>query len=221
MAGQVHPSAGSPLPPPATYSKPHHRSHRGGLAGCCCCFFSTLCSLLVTFILLLGIAILVLWLVLRPIHLPKYSLDNSNMRNFSVGQGSTLNADIVYNITANNPNRKIGIEYDAINLETSYDGQVFGHSAIPGFYQGHQNITSVASELNVTNFPLRTSSATTLSSQIQSNSVPLFVRADAKVRVKIGTHTSSAFWVRVDCDVVVGVKPAKLISKSCRLKRRL
>ncbi|KAG0626025.1 hypothetical protein M758_2G097100 [Ceratodon purpureus] len=220
MAGQVYPSAGSPLPPPATYTKRHHRSNRGGLAGCCCCFFATLCSLLVTLILLLGIAVLVLWLVLRPIHLPKYSLDNVDVRSFSVGQGSTLNANIVYNITANNPNRKIGIKYDAINLETSYDGQVFGHSAIPAFYQGHQNITSLASELNATNFPLRASSATALASQIQSNSVPLFVRADAKVRVKIGSQTSSAFWVRVDCDVVVGVKPGQLISKSCRLKRR-
>lgn len=219
MAGQVHPSAPE-IPPPATYHKPGgRRHHRGGLAGCCCCLLSTFCSLLLTFLFLAGLTILILWLVLKPVHLPKYSLDNVEVRNFSV-TGTSLNADIAYNITANNPNRKIGIKYDVINLDTSYSGQALGRSVIPGFYQGHQNVTSISSELVVQNAALSQSSAEVLNNQVVANSVPLHVRADAKVHVRIGKYTSPGFWVRVDCDVTMGVNPAQLISKSCKLKRR-
>lgn len=228
MAGQVHPSAPDAallqeskkqvLPPPATYNKPFRR-HSRGLGGCCCCLLSTFCSLLLAFLLLAGLAILILWLVLKPVHLPKYSLDNVEVRTFALS-GSTLNADFAYNITANNPNRKIGIKYDTINLETSYSGQSLGKSVIPGFYQGHQNITSLSSELKVVDAVLTDGAAGTLSSQVQSNSVPLFVRADAKVHVRIGKYTSPGFWVRVDCDINMGVNPATVNSKSCKLKRR-
>lgn len=157
---------------------------------------------------------MVLWLVLKPIHLPKYSLDNVDFRSFSVGQNSTLNADILYTITANNPNKKIGIKYDNIDIQSSYDGQVFGRSTIPGFYQGHQNITTITSEVLVNDYALTSTSATTLASQIQSNSVPLHFRANAKVHVKIGSYTSPGFKVRVDCDVTMGVNPVLLKSKS-------
>jgi len=173
----------------------------------------------VAFLVLAGITILILWLVLKPVHLPKYSLDNVDVNSFSVG-GSTVNADFTYNITANNPNRKIGIKYDTINLDTSYSGQELGKSVIPGFYQGHQNVTSLSSELKVVNAVLSSSSATALQSQLAANSVPLHVRADAKVHVRIGKYTSPGFWVRVDCDVNMGVSPATVNSKSCKLKRR-
>lgn len=235
MAGQVHPSApdaallqnnkmshqGSPvLPPPATYAKPRgHRRHRGGLAGCCCCLLSTFCSLLLAFLFLAGLTVLILWLVLKPVHLPKYSLDNVEVRQFLL-DGSTLNADFAYNITANNPNRKIGIKYDTINLETKYSGQSLGKSVIPGFYQGHRNVTSLSSELKVVNVILTPASTNTLKTQISANNVPMYVRADAKVHVRIGKYTSPGFRVRVDCDVNMGVSPATVISKSCKLKRR-
>lgn len=236
MAGQVHPSApdaallhnnkmfshqGSPvLPPPATYAKQRgHRRHRGGLAGCCCCLLSTFCSLLFAFLFLVGLTILILWLVLKPVHLPKYSLDNVEVKQFSLAQ-STLNADFAYNFTANNPNRKIGIKYDNINLETMYSGQSLGKSVIPGFYQGHRNVTSLSSELKVVNAVLTPASTNSLNTQIAANNVPLHVRANAKVHVRIGKYTSPGFKVRVDCDVNMGVSPATVISKSCKLKRR-
>lgn len=240
MAGQVHPSAPeapmlynqrnssavrSPdvMPAPATYAKPRQRGrrHRGGIAGCCCCLLSTFCSLLVAFLFLAGIAILVLWLVLKPIHLPKYSLNDVDIVNFSVEpNNSTLDADFIYNITADNPNKKIGIKYDYIDLVTSYNGQDFGQSSIPGFYQGHRNTTVLTSELKVQDFQLQQSSASALQSQIQANSVPLHVRANARAHVKIGKYTSHGFKVRVDCDVDLAVTPtARLISKSCKLKR--
>ncbi|XP_024376769.1 NDR1/HIN1-like protein 10 [Physcomitrium patens] len=165
MGDQVHPGSPS-IPPPATYAKPRHRGCRGRLAGCCCCLLSIFCTLLFGFLVLAGITILVLWLVLKPIHLPKYSLDNVDFCSFSVGQNNNVNADILYTITANNPKKKIGIKYDNINIESEYDGQVFGHSTAPGFYQGHQNVTTITSEVLVNNYALTSTSATTLASQI-------------------------------------------------------
>ena len=234
MAGQVHPSAPEApmlynqkdftLPAPATYAKPSGRRHRGGLAGCCCCLLSTFCSLLFAFLILVGITILVLWLVLRPVHLPKYSLNDVDITNFSVvpnsaKTGYNLNSNIVYNITAENPNHKIGIKYDYINLQTSYDGQVFAQSSIPEFYQGHRNTTVLSSAVTVTDFPLQ-SGTNVAALQSSENNLPLKFQATAKVHVRIGKYTSPGFKVRVDCDVNVNVAvtPAQLLSKSCKLK---
>lgn len=246
MAGQVHPSAPlapnmqysdkmagatvGPLPPPATYSKPYSRRHRG-CTGCCCCLLTTLCSILVAVVVILGITALVLWLVLRPIHAPTYSINDIQIKTFSVGSSNstannattTLSADLLYNITATNPNKHIGIKYDKINIATSYDGEVFAQNTVPSFYSGHQNVTTIVSEFNVTNFALSSTAGSALVTAVQSNSVPLHTRADAKVRVKIGSYTSFAVWVHVDCDVSIkppsGSTSASVISKSCKLTR--
>lgn len=210
-------TVGPILPPPATYHASPRR-HRGGLASCCC----GLCSLLLIFLFLVGSAILILWLVLRPVHLPKYTFDNVTISNFTVVSNSTsLTGNFVYTLTANNPNRRIGIYYDIINVDTSYDGNVLGRSVVGRFYQGHWNVTTMTTpELNVENYPLTASEATILEREIRENSVPIHVRGDAQVRVKIGAYKSPDFWVRVNCDVVVGVNPSALISKSCKLTRR-
>lgn len=232
--GNAHASL---LPPPATYSKPKPRRHSlccGFVTGCCCAIFTTLCTILCIALVMLGIAALVLWLVLRPIEAPKYSLDSLDLKTFSVNKmssssSSTLDANFVYTVTATNPNRKIGIKYDEIAIDTSYNGVVFGHSSVPSFYQGHRNTTTFTSEFDVRNVALGSggqsgsnNNLSSLTTDYQKGSVALHTHANAKLRVKIGAYTSFAVWVHVDCDVVVATSsssPATVTSKTCKLSR--
>lgn len=249
--GQVYPDAPVPMhftkmfhkgnahaslmPPPAAYSKPKPRRYNlccGFVTGCCCAIFTILCTILFIALVILGIAALVVWLVLRPIEAPTYSLDSLQLNAFSVNttlsSSPTLDANFVYTITATNANRKIGIKYDEIAIDTSYNGVVFGHSSVPSFFQGHRNTTTFTSGFDVRNFALGSggqsgnNKLSSLTTDYQNGSVALHTHANAKLRVKIGAYTSFAVWVHVDCDVVVATSsssPATVSSKTCKLSR--
>ena len=213
---------GTAMPAPATY-EPKLRHHRG--LGCCCCsILAAVCSLLLLFLFLLGIAVLIAWLVLRPIHAPKYSLERMQLKAFNVTPQNALNADVLYTIMADNPNGKIGFRYGAINIETSYDGQVFGSSVIPAFFQGHRNVTTLTSDLVVDNYAFVPASVgSSLATDMDRGSVALHVRGSTKVRVTVGSFTSFAVRVFVDCDFTVkpptATSPGSVINKTCTLSR--
>lgn len=214
------------LPPPATYERKHrHRRGCGSSLGCCCCSVAvTLCSLLLAFVFLLGVAALITWLVLRPVHAPRYSIEDLQMKTFSVTAENALDVDAVYRIRAENPNGKLGFEYGVIDMETSYDGHVFGRSAIAAFSQGHRNVTSLTSQVVVKNFAFVPASVgSALATDVRRGSVALHARGSTRVRVKIGAITSFAVRISVDCDLTVkpptATSPGSVISKTCKLGR--
>jgi hypothetical protein len=240
MSAQVYPFAGSPamsyvpqqnydkqkmngaavgpIPPPATYRPPIHRQK----PGCCRLFCSLLFCFFVTILALFGITILVMWLVLRP-HVPSYSLQNIEFHSFNLTEQQnaySLNSDILYTLEARNPNKRIGIQYDEIDIHTFYAGDELGQSSIPAFYQGHRNTTILTSELKLVNATLSRSAGTILQSSIQSTTlVSLQIRVDVRARMKFGSYTSFHFWVHSNCDVQfyppTATTPASVTRKSC------
>jgi hypothetical protein len=240
LGSRVHPNEPTPihfsqlftpeasvLPAPATYApKQKQRRHRGcgGLCCCCCSLLAALFFLVLTLVFLLGIVVLITWLVLRPIHAPQYSLENVDLKTFSVTPQNALSADVVYTVRADNPNGKIGFKYGDINMETSYGGQVFGRSAILAFSQGHRNVTTLTSQLVVNNYAFVPASVgSTLATDVQRGSVALHARGSTKVRAKVGAITSFAVSVHVDCDFTVkpptATSPGSVITKTCKLSR--
>jgi hypothetical protein len=214
----------SPMPSPATYSKPKRKRGGAGLTACCCCCLTTLCSLLITMILVLGLAALIIWLVLRPIYAPDYSLVDAEINTLSYSTTTnSLDANFLYTINATNRNAKIGFKYDVINLDTSYSGADFGKSSIPGFYNGHQNTTTISSSFNVTGFALTPTLGTSFLNDVKNSSIPLQLRVSVKARIKVGLLTTFPFWVHANCDGRVSPPTAtgsgKLLSKSCKIVR--
>lgn len=214
----------SPMPSPATYSKPKRKRGGAAFTACCCCCFTTLCSLLITMILVLGVATLIVWLVLRPIYAPDYSLVDAEINTLSYSTTSnSLDANFLYTINATNRNAKIGFKYDVINLDTSYSGADFGQSSIPGFYNGHRNTTTISSSFNVTGFALTPTLGTSFLNDVKNSSIPLQLRVSVKARIKVGLLTTFPFWVHANCDGRVSPPTAtgsgKLLSKSCSIVR--
>jgi hypothetical protein len=52
--------------------------------GICYSIFSTLCGLLVASIVVFGIVALVIWLILRPIRAPQYTVENIQFQSFNL-----------------------------------------------------------------------------------------------------------------------------------------
>ncbi|KAL3525110.1 hypothetical protein ACH5RR_013482 [Cinchona calisaya] len=178
-----HPEGGSYYPPfqrtiPYSYSKPPKRS--------CCkkCLCWTLC-LIILQILIIAIFAAIIYFVFQP-KIPKYSVDSMRITQFNLNNDNSLFATFDVNVTARNPNKKIGVYYESgSQLSVYFAGTKLCEGSLPKFYQGHRNTTVM--NLTLTG---QTQDATgllqSLQAQQQTGSIPLNLRAKVPVRLKLG-----------------------------------
>ncbi|XP_071724506.1 NDR1/HIN1-like protein 6 [Rutidosis leptorrhynchoides] len=170
---------------------------------CCRCFcwkFSILLALIIVIAAVIGI----LYLVFQP-KLPKYTVDKLSVSEFDLRNDSSLFAVFNVTITAENPNKKIGIYYeDGSHISGWYNDTKLCQGSLPKFYQGHENTT-------VLNIPLTgeiTEDATGLLSSLvqteqQTGSIPLNLKVKQPVRVKLGALKLMEVKFNVKCKLTV------------------
>lgn len=194
------------------------------MAVCCCCFTGCL-SVLITAAIVLGIAALIIWLMVRPIHTPTYDLHDVAISNLEY-TSHTLDAAATYTIVSYNGNRKIAIKYNSIGIDTSYRGQVFYHQVIPGFTHGHRSSVTIPGNFTVSEFPLNSLNGPLLEADIAKQDVVMLIRVNVKARLKVGTLTTPTFSVHVNCEVGIRppipasgstpAQPAVVLRKTCK-----
>jgi hypothetical protein len=125
---------------------------------------------------------------------------------------------------ARNPNKKIGIYYlDNSHLTVSYSGTELCKGALPVFYQGHKNTTLLDVALSGTGARLSNALVSTLRKQKQKARVPLNLRAEVPVKIKLGKLKSMKIKVHVRWDLVVDRldTKAKVISENSKVSVKL
>ncbi|WOG97467.1 hypothetical protein DCAR_0416807 [Daucus carota subsp. sativus] len=191
------------------------------------CFTRCLCwSLCVLLVILTILAILagVIFLVFRP-KAPKYSVDSIRITQFALNNDLSLSASFNVNVTARNPNKKIGIYYEGGSpISVWYTGTKLCEGSWPKFYQGHRNTT-------VLNLPLtgRAVNAADLLRSIQQEQltgrIPLNVRVRVPVRIKLGKLKLMKWKFLVKCRLVVDTLAAdnviRISERSCKFRFRL
>ncbi|XP_010551645.1 PREDICTED: protein YLS9-like [Tarenaya hassleriana] len=203
-----------PLPPP----KKRKRS-------CCCrCVCYTLCVLLLL-VVLLGATVGILYLVFKP-KIPDYSIDRLELTRFSLNQNSSLSATFNVTITAKNPNEKIGIYYeDGSKISVWYTRTKLSEGSLPKFYQGHENTTVLYVEMTGQTEDAAGLMATLQQQQLQTGNIPLRVRVNQPVRIKLGKLKLMEVKFRVRCGVSVdNLAPNNVIRiqrSSCKIRLRL
>lgn len=210
----------TPLPEPATQKASKRRS--GSCLGTCCCLLTGCMCFLITAAIGVGVAALILWLVLRPIHTPTYTVGNVAVSKLDYNANShALDAAATYDIFAYNGNGKIGIQYDSITIYTSYNGVTFDQGAIPGFYQGHREnkTVPVSFATPADGFALDPSNSALLQTSLAAQDVPLLMHVDVAARLKIGLIKTPRFHVHVNCNVNIkpptSTSPAQILKQSC------
>ena len=189
----------SVLPTHQSYHRPGRRGFGGG--GCCCCLFSFLFKLIFSIVVTIGLAILIFWLVVRPqnikVHVTEATLTRWNYTN------NTLNYDLALNISIRNPNKRIGVYYDAMELRGVYDNLIFESKFIQPFYQGHKNTTVLTPSFEdqkqfLANFDLQGYNEETRTG-VYKIDMDLYVR----VRFKLGKIKTRSLKPRFLCDLEV------------------
>uniref|UniRef100_A0A5B6Z9C7 Late embryogenesis abundant protein LEA-2 subgroup domain-containing protein n=1 Tax=Davidia involucrata TaxID=16924 RepID=A0A5B6Z9C7_DAVIN len=219
-----HPAVVEQHPPfrrtiPVAYSDPPKK--RSSCCRKCLCW--TTCLILLQ-IIVIGIMAAIIFLVFRP-KLPKYSIDGLRITQFNLNNDMSLYATFNVNITARNPNKKIGIYYESgSRLSAYYNGAKLCEGSLPKFYQGHRNTTvlDVALTGQTQN---GTELLSSLQAQQQTGSIPLRLRARVPVRIKLGKLKLMKVKFLVRCSLVVDSLSAddaiSITSSSCKFRFRL
>eukprot|EP01018_Ginkgo_biloba_P033906 Gb_08846 [translate_table: standard] len=215
---QILKTPGPPTRRNKSYSKPPRR--RNPCCACLCWLF----GLIFLLIALLVIAGGVLFLVFQP-RIPKYYVDQIQIEHFNFGGSDNLGLDSQFDITirARNPNRKIGIYYkDGSDLAVIYSDIELCGGSIPVFYQGHKNTTVLRVSLAGRDVQFSDDLRSALTSQQNDGRVPLYLKINVPLKIKVGSLKSMKFTVKVRCHLTVSRlsanETAGIESRSCKVK---
>lgn len=205
---------------PAAPKQPEKRSSSCTYCRCMCWALSILFLVLI----ITGATAAILYLVFRP-KLPNYSVDNLKISNLRLNLDMSLYAKFDVKITADNPNKKIGIYYEqGGRLSVWYTNMRLCKGALPKFYQGHQNKTVLNVALTGQN-QYGNILMNALQQQQQTGSIPLDLKVNAPVAIKLGTLKLRKVRILGQCLLVVDSLTAnKFISitaNKCRFRLKL
>ncbi|PIN15671.1 hypothetical protein CDL12_11681 [Handroanthus impetiginosus] len=211
-------------PPPLRRTIPYKPTKPPKRKSCCRKCLCWTIALILLLIIILGILAAIIYFVFQP-KIPKYSVDAMRIAQLNVGADNSLSAIFNVNITARNPNKRIGIYYEGgSRLSVWYMGTKLCEGSLPKFYQGHRNTTVLSLVLSG-----QTADASglvqSLQQQQQTGSIPLNLRARVPVRLKLGKLKLMKWKFLVRCRLTVDRLSAdnaiRIRDSSCRFRFRL
>ncbi|KAJ0594709.1 putative Late embryogenesis abundant protein [Helianthus annuus] len=153
------------------------------------------------FLSIILFVILLIFLILRPSK-PCFTLQDVNLYTFNLT--TTLTSYLQITISSRNPNLRIGIEYDKVDVYASYrNQQITLPTRLPPTYQGHKEVTVWSPYLNGTEVPMAPYLAMSLAEDETSRTVLINVRATGRVRWKVGTFVSGRYRLNVNCPAYI------------------
>ncbi|KAF7823324.1 late embryogenesis abundant protein [Senna tora] len=134
-------------------------------------------------IVLVGIAVLIIWLVLKPKRL-EYTLEDASIHNFNLTDANHLYANFDFTIRAYNPNTRVSIYYDSVEMSVVYEDQTLATSAVSPFFQGHRNVTRLHPRLAAQTVALYGPVKKDLGLERASGDIELDLWVKARIRFK-------------------------------------
>ncbi|CDP19803.1 unnamed protein product [Coffea canephora] len=203
---------------PLMHSKPPKNK------SCCCKFLCWTISLILILLIILGATAAILYVVFQP-KIPQYSVDNLRISDLRLNFDLSLYAKFNLRITADNPNKKIGIYYEkGSHLSVWYKSTDLCQGTLPKFYQGHQNKTV----LNVALTGQAQYGSTLLAAlqeEAQTGRIPLDLKIDVPVSIKLGKLKMRKVRVLGSCMLIVdSLSTNSLISikaRTCKFRLKL
>ncbi|XP_004485684.1 uncharacterized protein At1g08160-like [Cicer arietinum] len=170
--------------------------------------------IILALIILVGIAVLIIWLVLKPKHL-QYSVENASIHDFNLTDANHLYANFDFTIRANNPNSKVSFYYDSVEVSVRYEDQTLATNAVQPFFQPHKNVTRMHVRLTSQTVALYDSVPKDLKLEKSSGDIELDVLIRARIRFKVGMWKSKHRILKIFCSpVLVNFSKAKSFERA-------
>ncbi|KQJ94762.1 hypothetical protein BRADI_3g13020v3 [Brachypodium distachyon] len=169
-----------------------------------CGLLSCILSVVACVLIVAGLVFLTLYLLFRP-HLVHATAASADLANFTLTPRTWI---LRYNLTVavalRNPNTRIAIRYAAVQADAYYQGQPFGHAALPEFFQDTGERTEVMAQF-VGQHPLEggVAAAAFRKEAIDHARFSLDVKVRAKMSLKVWAFTVPGPRPRIDCPLLI------------------
>ncbi|XP_014514811.1 NDR1/HIN1-like protein 1 [Vigna radiata var. radiata] len=158
---------------------------------------------IVVFLFLVLLAILLIWAILRPTK-PTFTLQDVTVYAFNATVPNFLTSSFQVTLISRNPNDHIGVYYDRLETYVTYQSQqVTFRTSIPPTYQGHKEVNVWSPFVYGTNVPVAPFNFQGLSQNQAAGTVLITVRANGRVRWKVGTFISGRYHLYVRCPAFI------------------
>ncbi|KAM0914258.1 hypothetical protein ACQ4PT_011638 [Festuca glaucescens] len=204
---------------PAPIRAPRRKRH----SRCCRCVCWTLVVAIVL-VVALGATAGILYAVFRP-KIPTFNVDRLTVTRFDVNTTTAVVTDAFeVQVTANNPNRRIGVYYHGGEVTAFFNGTELCSGAFPVLYQGHR--TTVRPLITLQGETrLDSAVAAQLAQQQQAGFIPLTVNARVPIRIKFAALKLWKMTGKARCNLAVDRLQAetrlRIRSNSCSFKLKI
>ncbi|XP_043707233.1 uncharacterized protein At1g08160-like [Telopea speciosissima] len=152
---------------------------------------------IITLCVLIAIAILIAWAIIRPKRLV-YTIENGSVHGYDL-KYKHLNSSFNFVLKAYNPNKKVSVFYNSMQVSVLYDDEPIAFDTVEPFFQSHHNVTLLQLKPVAHSVPLMESEIKDLKLERSSGVMELTIKVKGKVRLKVGSWKSKERKLRVSC----------------------
>ncbi|KAL4578304.1 hypothetical protein LXL04_014425 [Taraxacum kok-saghyz] len=157
--------------------------------------------LILAFIVLL--TFLITWAILQP-KKPKFTLQDATIYNFNVSAPILLSSNFQVTVSSHNPNDRIGVYYDRLDVFASYRNQQITYfTAIQPVYQGHKDNNVWSPFVYGTNVPVAPYNGASLTQDQSNGAISIIIKMNGKVRWRVGRFISGRYHIHVRCPAYI------------------
>lgn len=161
----------------------------------------TIAIVLLALIILVALAVLIIWLVVKPKRLV-YTIEDGSIKGFNL-TNDHLDANFYFAIRAYNPNKKVKIYNDKVEVSVYYNDQKVAFNSVSPFFQPHQNVTRLGVSLLARNASLNHEDSKDLRLEKSSGEIEFEVKVKSRIRYRVGKWKSSHRTMKVTCKGVM------------------
>ncbi|KAJ4893386.1 NDR1/HIN1-like 1 [Raphanus sativus] len=170
---------------------------------------------IIIFLFIIFLTILLIWAILQPSK-PVFVLQDATVYAFNVSGNppNLLSSNFQITLSSRNPNYNIGVYYDRLEVYAIYQNQQITYrTSIPPTYQGHKEVNIWSPFVYGTSVPIAPFNGVSLDGDQESGVIRLDIRADGRVRWKVGAFITGKYHLYVRCQALInfGNKAAGVI----------
>ncbi|KAL5548726.1 hypothetical protein UlMin_003957 [Ulmus minor] len=176
------------------------------------------CLIFSLVLILFGIATLIVYLVVKP-KTPLFDTPNASLTAIYFDTPEYFNGDFTFLANFSNPNRKIDIRFEYLDIELYFADRLISTQFLQPFTQRPKETRLEAVHLISSLVYLPQNHAVALRTQVQSNRVNYNIRGTFKVKASLGM-IHFTYWLHSRCQLqMTGPPTGALVARSCRTKR--
>ncbi|XP_020216906.1 uncharacterized protein At1g08160 isoform X2 [Cajanus cajan] len=168
-----------------------------------------LCFIFSLVLIFFGIATLIVYLAMKPRN-PMFDIPNANLNVVYFDSPQYLNGEFTLLANFSNPNRRIGVRFESLNIELFYSNRLVSSQTIKPFTQRPRENSLVFLPQDV---------GVKLQRQVENNRVNYNARGTFKVRFNMGLFHLS-YWLHSICQIEMTSPPTGiLVARQCITNR--